>query len=318
MLKIKSSLVVIFFVFIAIPSQASILLDKVAAVVNQEVITWSELYKSMEADAAPQLKEMKENERRQVFKESEASFLDNLINVKLQLQEARGLGISVTDEELKEGIDNIKKKYSMTDSAFMDSLKKEGYTLDEYKRRLREQIMISKIVNIQIRSKILASEGEINKFVEENKESFESGEGYRISQIFFKRPKDDREKGAVEEKAAAILRKLKEGMNFSDLARQYSEDPSAPSGGDLGLIKKGQIAKEFSEAVSTMKPGEVSSPFWTARGLHIIRLNEKIGAKSPNEIKEDAKTALINKTFTERYNAWIKSLREKSYIEIRL
>ena len=318
MLKIMSSLVVIFFVFIALPTQASILLDKVVAVVNKEVITWSELYKSMEADAAPQLKEMKEKERRQVFKENEASFLNNLVNVKLQLQEARSLGVGVTDEELKEGIDNIKKKYSMTDSDFIDSLKKEGYTVDEYKKRLREQIMISKVVNIQIRSKILASEADINKFVEENKGLFESGEGYRISQIFFKRPKDDRDKGVVEEKAAEILRKLKEGMSFPDLARQYSEDPSAPSGGDLGLIKKSQIAKEFFEAVSIMKPGEVSSPFWTATGLHIIRLNEKIGAKSPNEIKEDAKTALINKTFTERYNAWIKGLREKSYIEIRL
>ena len=318
MMKKTSSLAVIFFVLIAVPSQASIILDKVVAVVNQEVITWSELYKSMENDAAPQLKEMKENERRQIFKENEASFLESLINVKLQLQEARGLGVNVTDEELKEGIDNIKKKYSMTDSAFIDSLKKEGYTFDEYKKRLRDQIMISKVVNIQIRSKIVAREGDINKFMEENKELFESGEGYKISQIFFKLPKDDTEKSVVEEKAAAVLRKMKEGMNFSDLAKQYSEDPSAPSGGDLGLLKKNQIAKEFSEALSVMKPGEVSSPFWTARGLHIIRLNEKIGAKSPNEIKEDAKTALINKTFTERYNAWIKSLREKSFIEIRL
>lgn len=318
MLKIKSLLAVIFFVFFAALSQASILLDKVVAVVNQEVITWSELYRSMEADAAPQLKEMKENERRQVFKENEASFLDNLINLKLQLQEARSMGISVTDEEMKEGIDNIKKKYSMSDSAFMDSLKKEGYTFDEYKKKLREQIIISKVVNVQIRSKILVSEGDINKFTEENKELFESDEGYRISQIFFKRPKDDREKGVVEEKAAAVLGKLKEGMSFPDLARQYSEDPSGPLGGDLGLIKKNQISKEFSEAVSIIKPGEVSNPFWTAKGLHIVRLDEKIGPKSPTEIKEDAKTALINKTFTERYNAWIKGLREKSFIEIRL
>ncbi len=318
MLKKKSLLAIIFVVLAAVPSQASIILDKVVAVVNQEVITWSELYKSMEADAAPQLKEMKEGERRQIFKENETSFLESLINIRLQLQEARSMGVGVSDDELKEGIENIKKKYSMTDSAFIDSLKKEGYTFDEYKKRLREQIMISKVVNILIRSKIVAAEADINKFMEENKELFESGEGYRISQIFFKLPKDDKERGVVEEKAASVLKKIKEGMNFSDLARQYSEDSSAASGGDLGLLKKNQIAKEFSEALSGMNPGDVSNPFWTARGLHIIRLNEKIGAKGPNEIKEDAKTALINKTFTERYNAWIKSLREKSFIEIRL
>lgn len=317
MLRIKSILIV-FFVVLASSSQASILLDRVVAVVNQEVITWSELYRSMESDAAPQVKEMKENERRQILKDNELSFLETLINVKLQLQEARNAGISVTDEEIKEGIDNIKKKYSMTESAFLDSLSKEGYTFDEYKKRLREQIMISKVVNLQIRSKIVASDADIKKFLDENNELSQSGAAYRLRQIFFKAPKNDADRNMVEEKAAAVLKKLKEGANFNDLAKQYSEDASASSGGDLGLVRKNQIAKEFIDAVSTMKPGEVSSPFWTAGGLHIIQLDEIIGPKSGDEIKEEARTAVISKTFSERYAVWIKGLREKSYIEIRL
>ncbi len=316
--RIKSSLVIIFLFVVTTPSYAAVLLDKVVAVVNQEVITWSELYKSMEADASPQLKGMKDTEKLQVFKENEASFLDNLIGVKLQLQEAKSLGVKVSDEEIKEGIDNIKKKYSMTDAAFTESLKKEGYTIEEYKRKLREQIMISKVVNLQIRSKILTSDADVKKFLEENKELADSGERYRLSQIFFAKPKNDAEKSGVEEKAALVLKKLKEGADFTDLARQYSEDPSAQSGGDLGLIRKSQLAKEFSEALSAMKAGEVSAPFWTSRGLHIIKLNEKSGQRSPEQIKEEAKTALINKTFMERYAAWMKSLREKAYIEIRL
>lgn len=317
MLRIKLTLAAIF-IAIAVSSQASILLDKIVAIVNQEVITWSELYKSMEEDAAPQIKELKENERRQVFKDNESTFLESLINVKLQLQEAKNLGIGVTDEELKEGIDNIKKKYSMTESAFLDSLKKEGYTLDEYKKRLREQIMISKVVNVQIRNKIVASEADIKNFLDENKSFAESGEGYRLRQIFFKAPKNDAERGRVEEKAAELLNKLKEGANFSDLARQYSEDSSAQSGGDLGVVKKNHLAKEFIAAVSVMKTGEVSSPFWTVGGLHIVQLNEIIGPKNADEIKEEARTAVVNKMFSERYAVWIKGLREKAYIEIRL
>lgn len=317
MLRVKSALVV-FFVILAASAQATILLDKVVAVVNQEVITWSELYRSMEADAAPQVKEMKENERRQIFKDNELSFLDTLINVKLQLQEAKNLGINATDEEIKEGIDNIKKKYSMTESAFLDSLKKEGYTLDEYKKRLREQIIISKAVNLQIRSKILVTDADVKKFLDENKEFSDSGSGYRLRQIFFKAPKNNADRNLVEEKAAAVIKKLKEGANFSDLARQYSEDTSASSGGDLGLVRTNQIAREFIEAVSTLKPGEVSNPFWTAGGLHIVQLNEIIGPKTSEEIKEEARTAIINKAFAERYAAWIKALREKAYIEVRL
>ncbi len=317
MLRIKL-LLAVFFIILVASAQGSILLDKVVAVVNQEVITWSELYRSMEADAAPQVKEMKENERRQIFKDNELSFLETLINVKLQLQEARNLGINVTDEEIKEGIDNIRKKYSMTESAFLDSLKKEGYTIDEYKKRLREQIMISKVVNLQIRSKILVTDGDIKKFLDENKEFSESGAGYRLKQIFFKAPKNDADRNLVEEKAATVIKKLKEGANFSELARQYSEDASASSGGDLGLVRKNQIAREFIEAVTTLKPGEVSSPFWTAGGLHIVQLNEIIGPKTFDEIKEEARTAVTNKAFSERYAVWIKGLREKAYIEIRL
>ena len=78
------------------------------------------------------------------------------------------------------------------------------------------------------------------------------------------------------------------------------------------------MAKEFIEAVSTLKPGEVSSPFWTSGGLHIVQLNEIIGPKSADEIKEEARAAVISKAFSERYAAWIKGLRERAYIEIRL
>ena len=78
-------------------ARAAVLLDRVVAIVNQDVITWSELYKTMEADASPSVKALKEDERRKVFRENEASFLETLINVRLQMQEAKNLGISVSD-----------------------------------------------------------------------------------------------------------------------------------------------------------------------------------------------------------------------------
>jgi peptidyl-prolyl cis-trans isomerase SurA len=318
MRMMKFTAVIFLISLLPVSSQASILLDRVVAVVNQEVITWSELYKSMESDASPQLREMKDEERRKVFKENEATYLETLINLKLQLQEAKTLGIGASDDELKEGIENIKKKYGMTDSAFLNSLKKEGFTFDEYKRRLREQIVISKVVNQEIRSKIVVSEGDIEKYLEENKELNDAGEAYRLSQILFKKPKEDRERTEVEEKAAVVLGKLKAGEPFAELARQYSEDPTAAAGGNLGLIKKNQMMKEFVSALASMKPGEVSEPFWTERGLHIIKLDEVVAPKDRNEIKEEARAAVVNQVFAERYNAWIKALREKAYIEIRL
>jgi peptidyl-prolyl cis-trans isomerase SurA len=207
-------------------TNATVLLDRVVAVVNQEVITWSELYKTMEADASPAVKELQKDEQRRVYKKNEAAFLETLINVRLQLQEARNVGIKVSDGELQEAIDGIKKKYAMSDSAFLESLKGEGYSYDEYKKRLREQIIISKLVNTQIRSKIVVTDEDINKFVAENKKALENTESYKISQILLKKQKDV-ESSRIDEKAGDLLRKLEQGESFADIARQYSEDPSS-------------------------------------------------------------------------------------------
>jgi peptidyl-prolyl cis-trans isomerase SurA len=294
-----------------------VLLDRVVAIVNQDVITWSELYKAMEADASPKVKELRDDEKRKIFKENEAFFLETLINVRLQLQEAKNMGIRVSDEELQEAIGNIQKKYSMSEAAFGESLKIEGFTYAEYKKRLREQIIISKLVNMEIRNKIVITDEDLNKFVAENKEILENTERYKISQILLKKQKDT-DNSKIEEKAGELLRKIEQGGSFSDLAQQYSEDPSAKAGGDLGLLKKSQLNKIFIDILSGMKPGDVSKPFWTESGLHIIKLESRAEAKNKDEAREEAKNILINKIYAERFNAWIKSLREKSFIEVKL
>ncbi len=298
-------------------THANVLLDRVVAVVNQDVITWSELYKAMEADASPKIKELQKDEQRKVFRENEAIFLETLINVRLQLQEAKNAGVRVSDEELQGAIDSIKKKYSMSDDAFSESLKQEGFNFAEYKKRLSEQILISKLVNSQIRNKIVVTDEDLRKFVTDNKEVLENTESYNISQILLKKQKDTDDR-KLEEKAGDLLKKIEQGESFSDLAKRYSEDPSAKAGGDLGLLKKSQLNKNFTDIISQMKPGDVSKPFWTENGLHIIRLESRTEVKNKDGALEEARNMLNDKLFRERYNAWIKSLREKSFIEIRL
>lgn len=298
-------------------AHATVLLDRVVAIVNQDVITWSELYKTMEADASPSVKALKEDEKRKAFRENEAAFLETLINVRLQMQEAKNLGISVSDAELQEAVDNIKKKYSMSEEAFKESLKNEGFTYDEYKKRLREQIIISKLVNVQIRNKIVVNDEDIKKFITENKDALENTEGYKISLIVLKKQKDA-DKSRIEEKAGELLKKIELGESFSNLAKQYSEDSSASAGGDLGLLKKSQLNKNFTDVISGMQPGDVSKPFWTESGLHILKLESRSAAKNKDEVLEEAGNILRNKLFAGKYNAWIKALREKAFIEVRL
>jgi peptidyl-prolyl cis-trans isomerase SurA len=299
-------------------SHASVLLDRVVAVVNKEVITWSELYKAMEFEATAQVKNLSDEERMKIFKDSEATFLETLIDMRLQLQEARRLGLEVTPEEIAETIDNIKKKYSMSQNDFIESLQKEKLSLDEYKKRLSDQILINKVVNYQIRNKIVISDAEITRYIETHKETFGDSESYRLRQILFKNPAGNVDKHSIEEKALLVINKLKAGEDFSTLARVYSEDPSGKEGGDLGFITKRLMAKEFVTALSNMKVGDFSMPFWTEKGLHIIKLDEKIPAQNVNKIREDIRKQLTEGQFLEKYKSWVKGLREKAFIEIRL
>jgi peptidyl-prolyl cis-trans isomerase SurA len=272
----------------------------------------------MESEASDQMKALNEEERRKVFQDNEAVFLDKLIDMKLQMQEAGKIGITVSSEDVKEAIENIKRKYSLSDKALEESLKKEGLTLEEYKKRLSEQILISQFINQQIRSKVVVSEEELKRHMQSRTENFGDGEAFKLRQIFFRKPKDDSEKKAVEEKASLVMQRLKAGEDFSKLAKEYSEDPSARLGGDIGYVKKNYMAKEFIDILSQMNTGDFSKPFWTEKGLHIIKLDEKVSAQSTNEIKENIRRQLAETQFIEKYNSYVKGLREKARIEIRL
>jgi len=317
-MKKKLILLCLFYVFWLSPANAAYLLDRVVAIVNEEVITWSELYRSMETDAMPGVRGLSDEERKRVFKENEAVFLENLINFKLQLQEARIFGVKVSDADLKEAIDGIKNKYGMSEAKFQESLKSEGYSFEEYRKRLREQIIISRIVTQQVRNKVLVNDQDIDAFLRDNKNFEGAADKYRIRQILFKQPADAADRPNIEERAQAVYARISQGEDFGALAKEYSEDPTRNSGGDLGFIERNSLAKEFGSALSQMKPGDVSRPFWTSAGLHIIKYEAKSEKKSPEEIREAARNVLSNKLFTERYNAWVKALRERAFIDIRL
>lgn len=312
--KILVTLLLSLFLFSFSKVQAGILLDKVVAVVNKEVITWSDLYKAMEFEAPDVVRTMKEEERRKFFKEKEESFLENLIDLTLQLQEASKIGITTNEEDINKAIEGIKKKYSLSDEQLRAVIQNEGYTLEEYKRKIAEQIIIGRLVDQEIKSKIVISEQDIDSYLTQNKEVFQN-EGFDISHIFLKTSLDKKE---IEDKAREIYKKIKAGESFSDIARQYSEDISARAGGELGFIKKSDLSEEFLSILSNMKVGDISEPFWSKSGIHIIKLNEKREFKNQQEIREFVKKKLFDERLEKQYKQWVKGLREKAYIEVKL
>ena len=272
----------------------------------------------MEYEAASMTSGMDEPEKNKVFKENEAQFLQNLVNMRLQLQEARKIGIRVSKEEITEAIESIKNKYSMTDDKFKKSLEKEGLTLQEYEERLKEQMIISQFVNRQIKNKIVVTDEEIDQYIKSNSKDVQSGDMYRIRQIFFKLPEEEGDRSGIEEKAHSVFEMLEKGEDFSHLAKQYSEDSTRTVGGDLGFIQKDIMAKEFLVVLSEMNVGDYSQPFWTSQGMHIIKLEEIRQKEGTDQLREFARNELREKKFLEHYKDVIKNLREKAHIELRL
>jgi len=299
-------------------AECAVMLDRVIATVNDEVITWSELMGVINSEGRPHLEGLPDAVRESRVRELERPYLNNLIEVKLQVQEARRLGLAVADSEIDSAIAEIKKKFNLTDAAFLDSLEAERMTMIDYRSRLSEQIMMQKVVNMEVRSKIIISDTEVQQYFEENKGEFSESKKMKIRQIFFAAPEDESGKGDVEARAGQVYQRIAGGDDFEMMAMEYSEGPNRESGGDLGYISSGTALQEIEDAAASLTPGEVSRPFWSSAGLHIIKLEDRVEGGNLEKVKNIIKDRLMQKTFEAKYHEWVAELREKAFIEIKL
>jgi len=299
-------------------ADCAVMLDRVVATVNDEVITWSELMGVINSEAARQLEGLSDAVRESRIRELERPYLNNLIEVKLQVQEARRLGLTVGDSEIDGAIAEIKNKYKLTDAAFQESLKAERMTLIDYRARLSEQIMMQKVLNMEVKSKLIVSDAEMQEYFEANKGEFSESQKMKIRQIFFAAPGDETGKEEVRARAEQVYQRIQAGDDFEVMAREYSEGPNRETGGDLGYISSGTALQEIENAAGSLNPGEVSSPFWSTAGLHIIKLEDRVEGGDLEKVKDIIKDRLMQKTYEAKYHEWIAELREKAFIEIKL
>lgn len=278
-----------------VPALAGIMLDRVVAVVNDEAITWGELYRAMEFEFSKDKRSLSVEQKKKIFEENNALFIEDMINTRLQLQEARKYNIGVRDIEIDAIIENIKQKYGWDGAEFIKALQADGFTIEDYRERLTEQITIGKLVDFAVKSEIVITE--------EDLKNVPDGDAfYSIRQIFLKDSDD------ALERADALVAELEAGADFAELARKYSESPLASAGGDFGYVQKSKMAKEFASAVEELNPGKVSKPFRTENGIHILKV----------EAIKSVRDALAEERLTEAYADWLRGLREKAFIEIRL
>lgn len=232
--------------------------------------------------------------------------LDQLIEKRLNLQEARRLGLAVTDEELNQRIKETMGSYPK--SEFVTFLTKEGTTFEEWKNGVKENILLDKLITSQVYLPLKVSEKEIITYYQEHQDQFREPKRFRIRQIL------------VENQAEAeeILKALGKGEGFEELARKRSLSPDKERGGDMGYFSTEEMLAEWEEAVGKLSPGEVSYPVESPYGWHIFKLEKVLPPRmvSLKEARKEIKEKLLLERREGALKEWLLGLRVQAKIEI--
>ncbi len=297
------------------------IIDRIAAVVNDEPITVLDVNREMAS-----LKKEAERNPALIAGKSDAELrkmvLDRLIDKKLVEQKVRELDIKVGEEEIRQAIEDVKKQNNLSQEALVSALANQGMSFDQYKAQLKEQLERLRLVSQEVRSKIQVGDKEVREYYDAHKSKYTTDETFHARQIFFKLDKNPTAKQLRDTmlRAIRVMVYLKAGLNFADMAKKYSDDPNAKTdGGDLGTFHKGDMIPEIEDAVTRMKPGEISELVMTPVGFHIIKLESITpGAVRPfDEVKGAIEEQLYRKKSEERFNEWVKELKQNAAIDIR-
>lgn len=320
-----------FFVVVLSPSLCKAeLLDRVVAVVNDDVITLSELekegakfFRDISAKApAENLAETLEKAREEV--------LNRIIENRLIAQKAKADKISVSEDEVENAFQQMQQQSGLSAADFLGKIKEEGMTESVYKEQLRQQVLQGKLVSADVRAKVAVTDDEILDYYDTHYTSQVSKGGLYLLQIglVWRDPKNPDASDEVlrvnkleaRRKAEEVRQLAKKGEDFKSLARKYSDLPSAADGGDIGVFQLHEMASYMQGAVKELQPGGISEIIETPEGYQFFKLlNNQDGTiviKTPLEqVKEEIRNTLYEERLKKAYDEWFNNLKNQAYIQ---
>ncbi|MCD6184224.1 MAG: SurA N-terminal domain-containing protein [Deltaproteobacteria bacterium] len=297
------------------------LVDRIVVVVNDKIIALSELNDLLKP-YQNKIDAMGQNSAKegQVLYTLREKMLNQLINDKLTDEEVARYEMKVTEEEIDNAIERIKSANYHTDEDFREILASEGLTVEEYRNDLKGQILRSRVVDYEVRSKVVITKEDILLYYEANPEKYTGKKRYHLRNILM-RPSSFADKETRQEllgKMEDILLQLKKGESFSDLARLYSQSQFAEEGGDIGFFNFDDFSPKINDALKGLKAGESTVVLNTEQGFQIFYIEaiEDAPGKSLEEVSEEIKKKLYTEKVNKRFKVWVEGMRAKSHIKI--
>ncbi|UCG07300.1 MAG: SurA N-terminal domain-containing protein [Desulfobacterales bacterium] len=297
------------------------LVDRIVAVVNNELITLYDLNQKFE----PYVKNIKalgydeDMERKTLFK-VRSDVLNQLIDNMLAGQQTEKYKLTVTEKEIDSSIERIKSARYYTDEDLRAGLAQQGLTMEDFRKEIKEQLLRGKLVNLEVKSKIVVTMQNIKSYYDSHPEKYVGEKKYTLWNIYVNIPSSaaDSEKQSVLRKMQVILDKLEQGQKFEDLVNGDFLTSMQAKGGELGLFLLKELSAQLQKIVKNMQAGEFSSILDTEYGYQIIYVQNIIETKTKSlaEAEKEIEDILYKELVDNKYQEWLKELRSRSHIKV--
>jgi len=306
---------------VAASAAEAAVVDRIVAVVTEDVITLYDiemllrpLVQNLKAQRLPPEREA------QALAQLRTELLNNLIDTKLTEQEVKRYNIAITDEEIDNYIRQIKQRRSASDEQLRGVLAEQGMTMDEYRKEVRLQLQRTKLVNREVRSKVVITEAEIKAYFEKNRAKYGGGTQYHLWNLFVKLPAQasPANRAAAQNMLEEVLAELKRGRPFQEIVRMTAERPSALQGSDLGLFRIEELTPRLREAVRGMKAGQYSPVVETDFGYQLVFVEDirETASRPLAQVEAEIQDILFRERVDERFVSWLSDLRKRSHIKV--
>jgi peptidyl-prolyl cis-trans isomerase SurA len=291
------------------------------AVVNDELITMRELNKTLEVfESRIKMQGYSAEKERQLMYELRLDMLNTMINDKLTEQEIRRLDITVSKAEIDNAVKRLKNANFYTDEQLREVLARDGMTMEDLHRKIKDQILRRHLIDQEVKSKVVITKEEIERYYNRHLPEYGAVPSYHLRNIVMSvyPGADEYQKQQVLQQMQRIYDRLKEGASFAGLARQYSQSLLASEGGDLGRFKRDELSQQIQRALDGKKAGEFTAVLDTEQGYQIFYI-EKIEMQSPRPLEAvsaEISEKLYNEILDQKFESWLIELRKRSYIKI--
>lgn len=296
--------------------------DRVAATVNGEVVTLSELeerggseWERVERlDPGPE----RDQARREVLRRA----FDLVVAEKLLAKQAEVLQLEVTDAQIDSAIQDIKTRNRFDDAQLDQALAAQGLDRPAFRQQVRRELETYQVLQHKVRGRVKLSDADVRNYYQTHPQEFGGEDEVKVRHIFL--PLPEGASRAEEEKARAhaerVLQRLRTGEDFEKVAREVSKGPSAAEGGDIGWLRHGTIQKQLEDAAFALKDGQISGLVRAGPGLHVLKVegHRKGGGRTFEEAQEEIRNRLYEEQVGTYRQAYIEELRKSALIEVKL